>query len=327
MTQNPKLKPWQYIIVLIQGVLLGLTSVGIPGLSASTMAIILGCYFYMVNAVADLFKNFKKHIFFLLTLLLGFIVGVFLAAVTITKLYEQLPLFTSGAIIGLILSSIPSMIIKLKPYYRKPSCYLTFAFVLILITSYNLLSNAEVYTMTFPMPPNFVFLIGMFFIGILGSATFIIPGIDFAILMIAMGIYNPFMNMITEILNFNNPDYATMFGHNAKILFAYLLGFIVGLLLFSKGIRKITKDYTGQTQFAALALVVSAPLIVIKTGMIDNPNYYADATQVLYLIITAITAFIIFLTVKLITISNSRILALQNNALKSEDEKKTRLFR
>ena len=323
MTQSSKLKPWQYIIVLIQGALLGLTSVGIPGLSASTMAIIIGIYFYMVNCIADIFKNFKKHIFFLLTLLIGFIIGVFVAAYTITLLYEKFPLFTAGAIIGLILSSIPSMIIKLKPYYKKPSCYITFLVVLITITSYNLLSNAEVYSMTFPTPPNFVFLIGMFFIGILGSAAFVVPGVDFAVLMIAMGIYNPFMNMITELLNFGNPDYATMFGYNAKILFAYLLGFIVGLLILAKGIRRISKTYSGQTQFAALALVVSAPLIVIKTGIIDNPNYYSDTTQIIYLIITAITAFIIFMFVKLTTMNKTKILSLQDEAM-NYDFKKTR---
>ena len=324
MTQGSKLKPWQYIIVLFQGALLGLTSVGIPGLSASTMAIIIGIYFYMVNSIADLFKNFKKHILFLLTLLIGFIVGVFLAAFTITILYEKFPLFTSGAIIGLILSSIPSMIIKLKPYYKKPSCYLTFLVVLITITSYNLLSNAEVYTMTFPTPPNFVFLIGMFFIGILGSAAFVVPGVDFAVLMIAMGIYNPFMNMLTELFEFGNPDYATMFGYNAKILFAYLLGFIIGLLILTKGIKRVSKTYAGQTQFAALALVVSAPLIVIKTGIIDNPNYYSDTTQIIYLITTAITAFIIFMFVKLTTINKSRLLTLQDEALNMPPNKKAR---
>lgn len=324
MTQGSKLKPWQYLVVLIQGALLGLTSVGIPGLSASTMAIIIGIYFYMVNTIADLFKNFKKHILFLLTLLIGFIAGVFLAAFTITILYEKFPLFTSGAIIGLILSSIPSMIIKLKPYYKKPSCYLTFLVVLITITSYNLLSNAEVYTMQFPTPPNFVFLIGMFFIGILGSAAFVVPGVDFAVLMIAMGIYNPFMNMLTEIFDFGNPDYATLFGYNAKILFAYLLGFILGLLILTKGIKNLSKAHAGQTQFAALALVVSAPLIVIKTGIIDNPNYYSDVTQIIYLITTAITAFIIFLFVKLTTINKTRLLTLQDEALNMPNNKKAR---
>ena len=114
-----KMKPLDYVIILFKGVLLGITSVGIPGLSASTLSIVLGIYILMINSIADIFKDFKKNIKFVAPLLLGFLIGVGLAAYTITILLENMPLFTTFAIVGLILSSIPNMIYKL----RTVRCY------------------------------------------------------------------------------------------------------------------------------------------------------------------------------------------------------------
>ena len=51
---------FRYILIFLQGVLLGLVSIGIPGFSASTIAIIIGVYVLLVESIAGFFSNIKK---------------------------------------------------------------------------------------------------------------------------------------------------------------------------------------------------------------------------------------------------------------------------
>ncbi len=311
-----KMKPLDYIIVLFKGMLLGITSVGIPGLSASTLSIVLGIYFLMVNSIADIFKDFKKNIKFVAPLLIGFLLGVGLAAYTIVLLFQYLPLFTTFAIIGLIVSSLPSMIFKLRMYFKKPSCILTFIVIFALLTAYNVFSP-QTTGMQFPEKVTFVYLLGMAVIGMFAAATFIIPGIDFAIIMLSIGIYYPFMNMIKSFLDFGTENYAKIAGTNALILSAFLFGLLIGLAIFSKLIKHLSKEYSAETQFASLAFVMAAPFVLIKTCVIDT-HMQLDIWQLTLLIATTITAFLIFYSIKAMTLNKNRAIISQVDMIEAE---------
>ena len=311
-----KMKPIDYISVLFKGILLGITSVGIPGLSASTLSIVLGIYFLMINSIADIFKDFKKNIKFVAPLLIGFLLGVGVAAYTIVILFDNLPLFTTFAIIGLILSSLPNMIYKLRMYFKKPSCILTFIVLFAILSAYNVIRPQSI-GMEFPEKVEFIYLFGMVVIGMFAAATFIIPGIDFAIIMLSIGIYYPFMNMIKGFLDFSNPNYLDEAANSGMILTAFLIGLLLGLALFSKLIKHLTKKYTAETQFASLAFVMSAPFVLIKTCIID-PQVQFDVWQFTLLIATAITAFLLFFSIKTITINTNRAIIAQADLIEAE---------
>ncbi len=325
-----KMRPIDYFLVLFKGVLLGVTSVGIPGLSASTLSIVLGIYFLMINSIADIFKDFKKNIKFVAPLLIGFLLGVGLAAYTIVLLFEYLPLFTTFAIIGFIISSLPAMIYKLRMYFRQPSCILTFIIILAILTAYNVI-RPQTTGMVFPEKVTFVYLFGMGVIGMFAAATFIIPGIDFAIIMLSIGIYYPFMNMIKSFLDFGAENYADIAANNGMILTAFLLGLLIGLALFSKLIKHLSKKYTAQTQFASLAFVVAAPFVLVKTCIIEA-NVSVDPWELTFLFITAITAFLIFFSIKTITMNKNRAIIAQADMIEAEsyeefiNYKKRKLF-
>ena len=56
----------KHLIVYIKGILLGFVSLAIPGLSASTVALIVNIYYDMINSISDIFKAPKKSIKFLI---------------------------------------------------------------------------------------------------------------------------------------------------------------------------------------------------------------------------------------------------------------------
>ncbi len=314
-----KMKPLDYITVLFKGALLGITSVGIPGLSASTLSIILGIYFLMINSIADIFKDFKKNIKFVAPLLLGFLIGVGAAAYTIVILFQYIPLITTFAIIGLIVSSLPTMVIKLKPYFRQPSCILTFIVILAILTAYNVIRPQET-GVKFPEKVTFVYLFGMVVIGMFAAATFIIPGIDFAIIMLSIGIYYPFMNMIKSSFEFNNPRYIDVLANNGMILTAFLIGLLVGLAIFSKLIKLLSKKHNAETQFASLAFVVSAPIVLIKNCIVDT-KIEATPNDLILMTIIGITAGLILFSITLITRNLNRAKLAQTEIIEAETQK------
>lgn len=294
-----------YGLVFLKGILLGLVSVGIPGVSASTIGIVIGIYFLMVDCIANIFKDFKHNFLFLIVLILGYGVGSISAAFSVTILFEKFPLVTTFIILAFIISSIPDMFMKLKQYFKKPSCLITFAVVLAIILLYNFLIGSGAVE-EFPREPSIWYLVKMTIIGVITSATFVIPGVDFAVVFLALGIYYPFLNLISELLLFGADNYLQTFIPNITILGFYLVGYFVGVFLFSKLIKFVSKKYTGQTQLASFAFIVAAPFIVIKSCIIDNASFKVSGGQIVAIIIGCLIAFGVMIAIKIISKKNDK---------------------
>lgn len=67
------------------GILLGAGAI-LPGISSGVICVIMGIYDKLIDAIFNLFKDFKKNFLYLLPIGLGGIIGVFLFG-NILKLY------------------------------------------------------------------------------------------------------------------------------------------------------------------------------------------------------------------------------------------------
>lgn len=278
MTDVKKMNLKDYISTFFKGILLGLISVGIPGLSASTIGIIIGVYFVLVESIANVFSDFKSNIKFLLSIIFGYAVGAVGAAYSITILFDHFALITTLAILGFILGSIPDMVVKLRGRFKNASNWIVFGVIVFLLVVYNYTLSTGTDT-EFPTDPDLHFLVGVIFMGLVTSATFVIPGVDFAVVFLSLGIYYPFTNMVTQLLSFNAEIYAETLVANLKILGFYLIGYFVGMFLFSKLIKYLNSKYNSQTQFASLAFVCAAPAIVIKDCVVENQSFRTSVGQ------------------------------------------------
>ena len=285
-----KLSIFRYLLIFLQGVLLGIVSIGIPGFSASTIAIIIGVYMLMVESIAGFFSNFRKSLAYLFCIYLGYGIGSMIASISVSVLFENFPLATVIVVIGVILGSIPDMIINLKGNFKKLSCWIVFTVMAAAIILYNFLVQ-EGNTVTFPQNPDVWFLIKMGITGLITSATFIIPGVDFAVVFLSLGLYYPFTNMLATLAKFTAPNYAEVFLPNLKILLSYMAGYFLGVFLLSKLIKFLIGKYRAQTDFASLAFIAVAPIVVIKNCVFDNDAYYFSADQLYVGIPLALLAF------------------------------------
>ena len=147
--KTSEMKGKDYVFVALKGMLLGLVSLGVPGVSASTVGIIVGIYFTMVDAIANIFKDFKHNAAFLLALMIGYAAGSVGAAFSVTVLAEKVPLVITLVIMGIIAASIVNMILALRKDANKLSNWIVFTVVLVVIFVYNM-TIAEGTETTFP---------------------------------------------------------------------------------------------------------------------------------------------------------------------------------
>lgn len=275
----------KYVIIALKGILLGVASVAIPGLSASTVAIMIGTYGLLIESISGILKDFKKYFPFLGSLVLGFFLGAILGSISVNIIYVLFPLPIILVIIGSIMGSIPSTFVSLSNGIKKPSNILVFIFVIALIILYSvcLQETASIQFNDMTIGD----YIHWFFIGIITSVTLVIPGVDFAVVFLALGYYYAFTNIIYELVTFTNVL------PNLGIMGTYLIGYAIGAFLLSKLIKYLMNRYSQQFQFASFAFVIAAPAIIIKTCIIDNDNFIYSRLELVIGILLGVIAFII----------------------------------
>lgn len=256
---------YKYLFLTLKGILIGFASLGVPGLSASTIAIVLFVYYDMIYAISHIFSQPKKSLTFLAFLLTGYAIGCIGGAWMVNTLYVLYPIPVIAAVLGFLIGSIPRMVADNKEDFKKWPNWVVMVVVASIFLVYALVITGD-QTVTFDkqlMPIDFIM---MAIVGAVTSTTLVIPGVDFAVTLMALGYYYAFIGLVG--------DFAALFASPARLflLASYLVGYGIGSFAFSKGLRFLIKRFPRQLNCVNIAMVAVAPIIVIKKCLIDNPN-------------------------------------------------------
>lgn len=275
------------ITVYIKGIILGFVGLAVPGLSASTVALEVGIYHPMIDALSNLFKKFRTSALFLAFLMLGYFTGGFIGSVAVESIYKNAPLVMILLVIGLLCGGMPHMAKTLKPGAKKVSDWIVLACVVVflIIFSFILTGGKEISFENMGI----VDYVILFFVGIITSTTLVIPGVDFAVLLISLGYYSAFTGLISNIFDFSR------IWNTLLILGIYVIGYGIGAFIFSKLIKKITDKFSDQTTFASFGFVIVAPVIVIKKGIFDNQNFRYSTFDIIFGTILFISSMLIMI--------------------------------
>jgi putative membrane protein len=231
-----------FIILAIKGFLMGAANV-IPGVSGGTMALILGIYEELINAIRSINLKFLRLITilnikealssvpwpFLLPVGLGVLLATFSLAEVLSWLLDRYPVIVWSFFFGLILSSVITVSRVIKQW-RIPTIV---AIAVGTITAYGLFGVIPVST---PNAPWFIFVSG--FIAI---CAMILPGVSGAYILVLLGKYH----YILEALN--NKDFFT--------LFIIGTGALVGLISFAQILGWLLKRYHDLTMAILIGLM------------------------------------------------------------------------
>ncbi len=259
----------------LSGIVIGVANI-IPGVSGGTMAVILGIYDKLINAISLNLTKLKKNLPFIISIGLGMGAGISLLARLLTYLFENYNVPTQFFFIGLIGGSIP-LVWRLMTEEKKlaPINIIPFLITLgIMIAMAMLQENENVIATTLTMELA-ITLVGS---GAVASFAMLIPGISGSFLLKAMGQYETI-------------SAAASFGEfNIPILIPVGIGVLIGLLLGAKLISILLKKFKQGIYSAIMGLIIGSIIeIYPREFMLNSQGFIAITVMIIGFFIPTIT--------------------------------------
>lgn len=233
--------------LFLKGIVIGIANI-IPGVSGGTLAVILGVYEKLTEAIGNFFISpmSKKIEYgkFLFSLLLGALVGVRAFAQVIIYTFTNYPKSTASFFILLILVTLPCIIKNEDKRNLKNILFFVLGgvFTLIFIGINCYLQPNK--SLIIPQITS-LYLLKLFVCGVVAAGAMVIPGISGSLLLLMFGEYK---NINFFIVNLNTTYVLP--------LFIFGLGVLLGLIFVSKLMNILIIKYRSYTLFFVTGIVL-----------------------------------------------------------------------
>ena len=241
-----------YIILAIKGFFIGLANL-IPGVSGGTIAITLGIYDKLISSISNLTKSIIKESKFLFPIGIGMLMSILILSNVISYCLDKYVIATVLFFIGAIVGGIPMLYKKVKGHIDVKSVII-FLTTFVLVLALTFLSSGTIKEFTNMHLFDYLML---FIVGIIASATMVIPGVSGSAVLMTLGYYEPIINVIKDVFAFTN-----LF-NSIIILIPFALGVILGIIMIAKIIEFLFKKYEIKTYYAILGFVISSIISII----------------------------------------------------------------
>lgn len=252
---------------MLKGIIIGIANI-IPGVSGGTLAVSMGIYDKLISSVTNLIKSPKKSILTLLPYGIGAVLGIIGLSFSIEWLFLHYPLQTNLFFSGLILGSVPIIYKTVKGKKVNMGYILTFLGMFIAVVGLSLVkgnSNTQVH-----LDLNLVSFIKLFFVGIIASATMVIPGVSGSMVLTIMGYYLPIIETINQSIKYLIKfDIISLF-QSSIILLPFGIGVIIGVFLIAKLIEILFKKAKVLVYWAIMGLVIGSPIAILLVSNIGS---------------------------------------------------------
>ena len=252
--------------LVLNGMLIGISNI-IPGVSGGTMAVSLGIYDDLIISITHLFKNKKKSIKFLLPLGLGIILGVLFFSYAIEFLLSEYPFITALIFVGLIIGGLPTLTQEFKQSLKQKSKkislkhFLVFLLFVVLIIGFSLMQESAMDSSALVFSFEMVFI--MFVLGVIASATMIIPGVSGSLVLMILGYYYQLIQLLNQFSqNVLTLNWVGIF-EDLLLILPFGIGIIIGVFVISKLLEFLFVNFPSITYSGILGLVIASPFSVL----------------------------------------------------------------
>lgn len=266
--------------MILKGVVIGVANI-IPGVSGGTMAVSMGIYDKIIHAATHLLSEFKKSMKILIPILIGAALGLVVVARLIQIMFDKAPLQTNLLFVGLIVGGLPAMTKKVKGQSIRLShiiaCVLFLAFVV------GLAAMGETESAAADMTFTAVNVAKLFGVGIVASATMVIPGVSGSMILMIMGYYNPILKevnrFIDNLVSFNVSGLID----GCTILVPFGIGVVVGIFAIAKVIEIIFTKFPYVAYWAIIGLIVASPFAILMMNSLGTISVVTILTGIVAL--------------------------------------------
>ena len=248
------------IKMILKGVVIGVANI-IPGVSGGTMAVSMGIYDKMIHAATHLLSEFKKSMKILIPIVVGAVIGIVALARMIEIMFEKIPFQTNLLFIGLIVGGLPAIARKVKGKSIRLGHLLSFLIFFVVVAGLAILGGQE--GAAADLSFSLLNVVKLFGVGIVASATMVIPGVSGSMMLMLMGYYNPVLSeingFIDNLLDFNVPGILD----GCLVLVPFGLGVVFGIFAIAKIIEIVFEKFPEHAYWAIIGLIVASPVAIL----------------------------------------------------------------
>lgn len=237
-----------HVKTVLKGFIVGATML-VPGVSGGTTAIILGIYTRLIKAVADLRKDWRKQLAFLLLFALGGGLGILIAAKPLDHLVNTYTMPTMFFFMGVVLAGIPIMLreAKITSFHWINLVYVAIGIALIALMAL-LKAGGNSTTMTASIGS----VLMLFVAGFIAAIALVLPGISFSYFMLLLGLYDEMLFAIKSLY--------------LPFLIPLGVGLIAGILATTKILETLMNRYPAPTYLIIMGFMLGS-LVQVFPGV------------------------------------------------------------
>lgn len=176
----------------------------VPGVSGGTVAFIMGFYDKFIGSINSLVfgngKEKKQSAGYLVKLGIGWVIGMALAALVLSNLFESHIYTVSSLFIGFIAGSIPLIVMEEKESFKQVGKGIGFGIAGALVVIGIAWLNGQIGSSSMNLGQFSIGLgVKLFFIGMIAISAMFLPGISGSTLLLIFGAYIPVITVVKEI--------------------------------------------------------------------------------------------------------------------------------
>jgi len=233
----------------------------IPGVSAGTIAVIVGFYDRLITGISELRRNFKQNFFSLLPLGIGAVVSAIIVMVLVHFGYALAPVAISAVFAGIIIGSFPLLWNEVKEQKKGIKAASLVIVGAVIASGIGVLSCVAKFYWNVDFSQSFAtgewwIYIAVFFAGFIAAAACIIPGISGAMILFTLGLYTPIINTYIG-------DQSLFYNHDrilsgAFMTLSLIIGILIGFIFISKVMKKLLSAHHDATFDVVIGFILGS---------------------------------------------------------------------
>ena len=266
---------------ICKGMLIGIANI-IPGVSGGTMAVSMGIYDKLIHCISHPFKDLKNNILFVLPIALGMGIAIIASAFGIDYLFESFPLQTNLLFIGLIMGSLPAIYGKVKTTTMRLGHILASVIFFAVVVGMAVMNGTGGGYVQ--LEPTMIGIVLLFLVGVLASATMVIPGVSGSMMLLLLGYYNPILDTIKAFfVAVVGLDFSSLLP-TVVILMPFGIGVLVGMVVIAKIIEIVFERFPTYAYWAIIGLLFGSPIAILMVGTFSEMTIISVITGVVALL-------------------------------------------
>lgn len=256
---------------ILKGIVIGIANI-VPGVSGGTMMVSMGIYDRLIHCITHLFSEFKKSVKFLFPIAVGMLIAIVGSSFALKELFARIPIQTNLLFVGLILGGLPAIQKHVKGQKVKVGHIIAAVAFFALVAGMAAFGETEGAAVNLSF--SFVNVLILFAVGVITSATMVIPGVSGSMVLMLMGYYEPILVTIT--------DFVTALVHldmngilsGCGILIPFGLGVVAGIFGIAKLVEIVFEKFPLYAYWAIIGLIMASPVAIL----LMNRDVFAQIT-------------------------------------------------